>query len=350
MAVQDLLHLDDPLLVGDSKLFTRPNILGFCRANARFVGPTSLNPSDRQTLDELWKGGGAWQRLDLPIEGESASPGRDWGMETTETIDDPERKTCYVLQRFFIESLDDRRAARHQQAKDLAKAHRDLWTIRHRLRLPSYRQRPLVERKVKTAIAKVAPYLMVRIDETAQGLTLSWRLNRHALAEEARFDGIYALLTNDTAPEASLHRVFHDYKGQPKVEGRFRALKALPVQTRPLWLHQPKWIASLIFVVMIALLVFALIEREARRVVEGSKTPFAGIRPDRRDHLPVTTLVHFNAFTSLTLVKQLLQICDDIHDLIVPTMLHRVQVAVLDRLGLPKPDAYLHIVSTSHPV
>lgn len=348
-AVQELLHLDDPLIVGDSKLITRPNILGFCRANARFVGPTSLNATDRQTLQALWDGGEAWQRLDLPTEGVPSTPGRYWGMETTETIEDSEQGRCYVLQRFFIQSLDDRRAARHQRAKDLAKAHRDLWTIRHRLRLPSYRQRALVERKVAAAIAKVAPYLTVTIDETAPGLTLSWRLNRHALAEETRFDGIYALLTNDTAPDASLHRVFGDYKGQPKVEGRFRALKALPVQIRPLWLHQPKRIASLIFVVMVALLIFALIEREARRVVEESKTPFAGIRPDRRDHLPLTTAVLFDAFTSLTLVKQRLQVGDESHELIVPTALHRVQVAVLDRLGLPKPDAYIHTVSSSHP-
>jgi transposase len=349
-AVQDLLHLDDPLIVGDSKLITRPNILGFCRANARFVGPTSLAATNRQTLEGLWEGGEAWQRLDLPTEGAPTTSGRYWGLETTETIDDPEQGKCYVLQRFFIQSLDDRRAARHQRAKDLAKAHRDLWTIRRRLRLPSYRQRALVERKVAVAIAKVAPYLTVQIDETDQGLTLSWRLNRHALAEEARFDGIYALLTNDTSPEASLHRVFHDYKGQPMVEGRFRALKAVPVQIRPLWLHQPKRIASLIFIVMIALFVFALIEREARRVVEESKTPFAGIRPDRRDHLPVTTTVLFEAFTSLTLVKQRLQVGDESHELIVPTTLHRVQVAVLDRLGLSKPDVYLRTVRTSHPL
>lgn len=341
-AVQDLLHLDDPLIVGDSKLITRPNILGFCRANARFVGPTSLNATDRQTVRRLWEGGEAWQRLDLPTEGAPASPGRYWGMETSETIADPEQGRCYILQRFFIQSLDDRRAARHQRAKDLAQAHRDLWTIRRRLHLPSYRQRALVERKVAAAIAKVAGYLTVSIDETAQGIAVSWRLNPQALAEEACFDGIYALLTNDTGIDASLHRVFHAYKGQPKVEGRFRALKSLPVQIRPLWLHQPKRIASLIFVVMVALFVFALIEREARRVVEGSGTSFAGIRPDRRDHLPVTTAVLFEAFSSLTLVKQRIQVGDQTHDLIVPTTLHWVQLAILERLRLPKPDDYLH--------
>lgn len=348
-AAQELLHLDDVLVIGDSKLISRPNILGFCRAKARFIGPTSVTATDRQTLEGLGEGGEAWQRLDVPPDGEANGPGRYWGMETTEVVPDPEQQTSYLLQRFFIQSLDDRRAARHQRAKDLAKAHRDLGTIRQRLRLPAYRQRALVERKVATASAKVVRYLTVSVDETPAGITLSWRLNQRALAEDARFDGIYALLTNDTSPEASLHRVFHDYKGQSKVEGRFRAVKSLPLQIRPLWLHQPKRIASLIFVVIVALFVFALIEREARRVVHASGAPFQGVRPDRRDHLPITTPVLFDAFQSLTLVKQRLRVADELHDLVAPTTLNWVQVAILDRLGLMKPDVYLQPVFTPHP-
>ena len=37
------LGLDKPLMIGDSKLVSRENVLGFCRVNARFVGPTSLS-------------------------------------------------------------------------------------------------------------------------------------------------------------------------------------------------------------------------------------------------------------------------------------------------------------------
>jgi transposase len=349
-AAQEVLHLDEVLIIGDSKLITRPNMLGFCRAHARFVGPTSLNATERQTLERLGEVGEAWQRLDVSTDGEAAERGRYWGMETTERLPDPEQTTSYLLQRFFIHSLDDRRAARHQRAKDLAKAHRELGMIRHRLGHPMYRQRPVVARKVAAAVAKVSRYLTVTVVETPAGLTLRWQLNHGALAEDARFDGIYCLLTNDTSPGASLYRVFHDYKGQPKVEGRFHAVKSLPLQIRPLWLHQPTRIASLIFVVMVALFVFALIEREARRVVKESGTPFTGVRPDRRDHLPITTPILFEAFQSLTLVKQRLQVGDEIHDLVVPTTLHWVQAAILDRLGLMQPADYLNTARTLHPV
>jgi len=189
----------------------------------------------------------------------------------------------------------------------------------------------------------------MRIADSAPTITVSWRLNHAALTEDAGFDGIYGLLTNDTSPEASLHRVFHDYKGQPKVEGRFHAIKALPIQVRPLWLHQPKRIASLIFVVMIALFIFALIEREARRAVRATGEPFRGVRPDGRDQLPITTPVLFDAFQSLTLVTQRLRVGDEIHDIVVPTTLNWVQRAILDRLGLITPDSYLQPVITLHP-
>ena len=348
-AVRAQLHLADVLIVGDSKLISRPNMLGFCRAKARFVGPTSLTEADRHTLRALWAKGEAWQRLDVTTDGAGGGTGRYWGLETTEVLPDPEEETTYLLQRFFIQSLDDRRAARHQRAKDLAKAHRELGVLRQRLTRPVYRERALVERKVAAALSKVERYFLVTIAEAPDRLTLSWRLNRPALAEDAQFDGVYCLLTNDTAPTASLHRVFHDYKGQAKVEGRFRAVKAPPIQVRPIWLHQPKRIASLVFVVMVALFVFALIEREARRVVEQTGEPFRGVRPDRRDHLPITTPVLFDAFQSLTLLKQRLRVSDEIHDLVTPTTLNWAQAAILDRLGLVPPDAYLQPVLSLHP-
>jgi transposase len=348
-AAQELLHLDDVWIIGDSKLITRPNILGFCRAKAHFTGPSSLSATDRQTLTRLGEAGEAWQRLDVTTNGDADGRGRYWGMESTERIADPEKQTSYLLQRFFIHSVADRRAVRHQRAKDLAKAHRELWTIRRRLHLPVYRHRALVERKVAAASAKVARYLSVTIAESALTITVSWRLNHAALTQDAGFDGIYGLLTNDTSPEASLHRVFHDYKGQPKVEGRFHAVKALPIQVRPLWLHQPKRIASLIFVVMVALFIFALIEREARRAVQTTGEPFRGVRPDGRDQLPITTPVLFDAFQSLTLVTQRLRVGDEIHDIVVPTTLNWVQRAILDRLGLITPDSYLQPVITLHP-
>src|SRR5260370_18294943 len=49
-AVRAHLHLEQPLVVGDSKLITQANQLGFCRVGAHFAGPTSLSAAERAVL------------------------------------------------------------------------------------------------------------------------------------------------------------------------------------------------------------------------------------------------------------------------------------------------------------
>ena len=351
-ALRDHLHLERPLVIGDSKLITRANQLGFCRVGAHFIGPTRLTQAERAAVRAHWAAGAAWHRLDPPAAGRKPTAARYWGLEQSEPLVDPERATTYELRRLFVQSLDDRRAARHQRAKDLARARRALWTIKHRLGRPAYRDRATVQRKVAEAVARVRPLLHVTIIPTPKGVDVHWRLHRAQLREEAQFDGLYCLLTNLSATAAPLHAVFRHYKAQSLVEGRFRAVKHPPLQVRPLWLHQPQRIESLVFVVMVmvALFLFALIEREARRVVQQSGQGFTGLRPEGRDHLPVTSTQLVEAFAPLTLVKQRLRVGTDVVAVLTPTTLSPPQTQILERLGLMTPDVYLHPAVTLHPI
>lgn len=348
-AVRQYLHLDHPLVVGDSKLITRANQLGFCRVGAHFVGPTSVSAADRAVLRGAWAAGAPWQRLDPPAMGGTPQAGRYWGLVHRETLADPERGTAYPLRRLFVQSLDDRRAARHQRAKDLARARRALWTIRHRLGHPAYRDPATVRRKVDEATARVRAFVRVTLTPTPGALGVQWHLQRAALREEAQFDGIYGLVTNLTPDQATPRAIFRLYKGQSQVEGRFRTVKHPPIQVRPLWLHQPQRIESLVFVVMVALFLFALIEREARRVVQRSGQVFTGLRPERRDHLPVTSEQLIAAFAPLSLVKQRLRLGEEEVAILTPTTLTPIQAQILERLHLMPPDAYLPSSITGHP-
>jgi hypothetical protein len=248
-----------------------------------------------------------------------------------------------------VQSPDDRKAARHQRAKDLARARRDLRAIRRRLSRPAYRDRTFVERKVAAATAKAGRYLTAEVVETPDGLDMRWWLNRGQLREDAQFDGVYCLVTNLPEAEAGLHEVFGAYKQQAKVEGRFRAVKQPPIRVRPVWLHQPRRIESLVFVVMVALFLFALIEREARRAVAASGRAFTGLRPEGRDKLPVAAERLFEVFAPPGLVKQRLCVGTAVVSLLTPATLSPIQAQILDRLQLTKPDAYLKPTITPHP-
>jgi transposase len=348
-AVQAHLHLEQPLVVGDSKLITRANCLGFCRVGAPFIGPSSLSEADRAMLRQAWVKGAPWHRLDLTPPGAPPRAGRYWGLVHQEWLVDPEDGKTYPLRRLFVHSLDDRTAVRHQRAKELARAHRALWTIRHRLRYPAYRDVALVRRKAAEAIARVAAFVHVSVTTSAQGLQLSWQLDHARLREEAQYDGLYSLLTNLRGQQAQSRTIFRHYKEQAVVEGRFKAFKHLPLQVRPLWLHQPQRLESLIFVVLVALFLFALIEREARRAVQQSGQVFVGLRAEGRDHLPVTSTQLLAAFAPLSLVKQRLRVADDRVDLLTPTTLTPIQAQILQRLHLPPPAVYLQPSITPYP-
>ena len=348
-AVRAYLHLERPLVVGDSKLITRANCLGFCRVGAPFIGPCSLSEADRAVLHRAWAKGAPWHRLDLPLTGGPPPAGRYWGLVHQEWLVDPEDGATYPLRRLFVHSRDDRRAVRHQRAKELARARRALWTIQHRLRYPAYRDPALVRRKAAAAVARVRAYVHVSVTTSAQGVRVHWQLDHARLRADAPFDGLYGLLTNLTWAQAQTPTVFRHYKQQSVVEGRFKNVKHLPLQVRPLWLHQPHRLESLVFVVLVALFLFALIEREARREVLRSGHVFAGLRPEGRDHLPVTSTQLLAAFAPLSLVKQRLRVADEVVDVLTPTTLTPIQAQILQRLQLPPPTVYLQPSITPYP-
>jgi hypothetical protein len=84
-------------------------------------------------------------------------------------------------------------------------------------------------------------------------------------------------------------------------------------------------------------------------VVQQSGQVFTGLRPERRDHLPVTSAQLVEAFAPLALVKQRLPVGPDVVAVLTPTTLSPPQAQILERLGLMTPDVYLHPAVTLHP-
>src|SRR6266851_4935387 len=92
---------------------------------------------------------------------------------------------------------------------------------------------------------------------------LTWWFDQAAIDAEAATDGWYALLTSlDTTVAAP--EVLGRYKAQEAVERRYGNLKG-PLAVAPMFLNNNRRITALITVISLALLVFCLIEREARR-------------------------------------------------------------------------------------
>lgn len=100
-------------------------------------------------------------------------------------------------------------------------------------------------------------------------LTLKYQVNADKLAHALAREGRYLLVTNRWDLEAD--QVLAQSKEQDVFEKRFAILKG-PLRVHPLWLHKDERLVSWVLVVMIALLVYCLLEhlvRQAQRRLTG---------------------------------------------------------------------------------
>ena len=87
------------------------------------------------------------------------------------------------------------------------------------------------------------------------------------------------LKTNLPREGYRLTKVLRTYKGQSQVERRFHHLKG-PLAVAPMFLKNPERIAGLLCVLVWALMVLALMERQVRRELKGR--PLYGLYPEGR--------------------------------------------------------------------
>jgi transposase len=93
-------------------------------------------------------------------------------------------------------------------------------------------------------------------------LKLTFAIDRSALAQAQALDGKYLLGTN--APNLSATKVLTLFKAQDQVEKSNRTLKG-PLLIRPIYLHSDQRIESLVFIILLALLIRALLQVRCQR-------------------------------------------------------------------------------------
>jgi transposase len=125
-----------------------------------------------------------------------------------------------------------------------------------------------------------------------------WHVDADALELAAKADGWFALLTNQSIEQADATAVFIIYKGQEGAERRHSAYKG-PLAVDPVFLQNNQRIHGLLHVVCLALLLFSLIERQARRAA-GPTGKVTGLY-DRRPAKPTGRLI-LEALSGLRLV------------------------------------------------
>jgi transposase len=127
--------------------------------------------------------------------------------------------------------------------------------------------------------------------------TIAWHRDREAIAQEARLDGIFPLLSTDASLKAV--EVLKAYKYQPRLEKRFSQFKSIH-NAAPLLFKKIERIEANMFAFFIALALQALLEREIRANMNIEQVEKLYIYPEDRECKRPTTSIIFDRFSQLS--------------------------------------------------
>lgn len=164
---------------------------------------------------------------------------------------------------------------------------------------------------------------------TATRYRIEWEINKKKMEEAARADGIFPLITN--AKNLSMREVLKYYKYQPNLEKRHSYLKSV-LEVAPIYLKTPERIEALLFLYFLALLLFALLEREISLSMKKKHVGSLPIYPEQRECRKPTTERIFAVFRNISF-HQLYE-----NDQLVETFydpLNDMQSKILDFLTIP---------------
>jgi transposase len=340
---QRLLLPENALMIGDSKVCQRETMLELCRHNWRFLAPhpwrLPAQTAWRETWEKIEAGLLAWQPLDYRSQNEarkaSGKQARYRACEIEHRLDDRSLNTEYQLRWLFVHSSRGAELAAKQREKALVAGLAALSRLSGLIGKYHYRKRETITRRVDQDLrkAKASAYFKYTLTGTEGGRDwrLQWERDETKIAEESKFDGVSLMCTNTPKSDLSANEVVSKYKEQIQVEQTIDFIKS-PVELRPTWLHNPKRIAGLTLLIMIAVLVAMLLEYEVRRLLREKKKKIDGLRPEGRKDPAPTAKSLLRSFSDYSLV--VIKYSDGSQEIRYPKFKH-VPQQIWDLLGLP---------------
>lgn len=151
----------------------------------------------------------------------------------------------------------ERYLKRHQKA---------LEGISSKLNQRKYKDPCYVRRQVDNALKgnRYRYFWDIEVEGKYGEVELDYRLKKEKVTQDQKLAGKYLIVTNVDEKELSKDELFQAYKNQHVAEARFRNLKT-DLAVRPIYLEKEERIKALIFAVVLALMVYCLLEIFWRR-------------------------------------------------------------------------------------
>jgi transposase len=240
------------------------------------------------------------------------------------------RPVTLKYRQVFVWSEAKMRQERATRERHVAKIRAEFEAVARNLNRYSLKTEAAIVRRLESAKARYPEGDL--FEYTLSGrpgrFVLTWGINAAALSQWERLEGVYLLKTNWARRQYPLATVLAEYKTQSGVERRIHHLKG-PLAVAPVFLEKPERIAGLLCIVVWALLVLSLMERQVRRSLRGE--PLYGLYPENRPSPAPTGPAIMEAFSTLCIVIVKVGVKEQRH----LANLSPIQEKLIKLLGIP---------------
>jgi transposase len=273
------------LYVADTKLDAPDNLLAIAAHKGQFLCGGVFSP---QLQERYLKLQGQLHQVDYFPQSQAKRPPekRDQykAVEVSEHIEGTVagRGVQLDYRLIFVWSESKARQEATTRERHLAKIRAEFEAVQRNLGRYSLKTTEAILRRLEAAKGKYAEGVLLeyRLRQDKGGrFQLEWGLDVPALERWQHLEGVYVLKTNLPRTTHRLTKVLRTYKEQSQVERRFHHMKG-PLAVAPMFLKNPERIAGLLCILVWALMVLALMERQARRELNGQ--PLYGLYPENR--------------------------------------------------------------------
>jgi transposase len=272
------------LLITDSKGDSADNLLSIATEGCEFLCTGAFTPQLQQRYLQLQE---RMQPIDYyPKSQEHKAPEeRDeyWAHEVPELLKGrvQGRKVRLRYRLIFVWSEARAKQQRQTRERHLGKIRAEFEKVEQNLNKYSLKTQQAIVARLEKAKGRYSEGALFHYELVGRAghFQLQWRVDEQGLAEWQQLEGVYVLKTNQRRSEHPLTEVLRAYKEQSNVEKRISHIKG-PLAVTPAFLENPQRIAGLLCVVVWALLIMTLMERQVRRGLGGE--PLLGVYPEGR--------------------------------------------------------------------
>jgi len=310
---QSGLDLSNTVLIFDRKGCNHATILELCKSGQLFLGAHPWTDSAKgkweQTWQELQSGKRSWGEVDYVARNDQRKPTEARPhyrvCEVASEIKDETTGELHPLRWVFSWNSSKAELDARQRRKELEAGEQALQKVARLLGKYAYTSRTNILNRLETLLKKSGAKAYFAYELTGsdgkQDWQLAWTCNLEAIDRDVRFDGLVLLCTNVPSERLIGGEVIKKYKEQVSVEQTFDFIKS-PIQIRPLWLHSPRRLAGLTFLIMLSVLIASLIEYYVRQHIAKNKKLLKGLMPENRDNPYPTAEKLLKAFQDYSLV------------------------------------------------